>query len=159
MKLGKRGPKPKPTAVRIFEGDPGRLLPKREGELIPVAGEICPMPPAWLGSVGAAVWGEVAPVLWAIGCLSANDERLLSQYCEAWEDFFRAREIIETEGTTQTNDKEMASSHPAVKQKRDATLLIKQIGAEFGMSPAARVGLKIGGQKTGNALKDFKKLG
>ncbi len=157
--MGKRGPKPKPTAVRIFEGDPGRLLPKREGEVVPASGEICPMPPEWLGSVGASVWTLVAPRLYAVGCLTVNDERLLSQYCEAWEDFFRARELIEAEGTTQTNDKGMQSSHPAVKQKRDATLLIKQIGGEFGMSPAARVGLNISGQKKENALDAFKRLG
>lgn len=154
--MGKRGPKPKPTAVRIFEGDPGRLLPKREGELVPLTGEICPMPPAWIGTVGAMVWNEIAPVLWRVGCLSTNDERLLSQYCEAWEDFFRARELVELEGITQTNDKGMQTSHPAVRQKRDAMLLIRQIGAEFGMSPASRVGLKITDDRT-DALSAFKK--
>jgi P27 family predicted phage terminase small subunit len=157
--MGKRGPKPKPTALRVFEGDPGRLLGKREGEPLPGNSESLPAPPAWLGDVGKAEWMKAAPTLHRMGCLTLADEKLLSLYCEAWDDFFAARVVLETEGRVVVTNKGMPLSHPAVKQKKDAIAIIKQIGAEFGMSPAARVGLKVGSTEKINALQAFKKNG
>lgn len=141
--MGKRGPKPKPTALRVFEGDPGRLLGKREGELQPPKPPEPPAAPEWLGEHGKAIWNQHAPVLFAIGCLTHNDQKLLSLYCEAWDEFFDARAEIEREGSTCTTDKGTCYQHPAVGRKNKAIQRIRQIGGDFGMSPAARVGLNI----------------
>lgn len=156
--MGLRGPKPKPTAVRVFEGDPGRLLPRRQGEVMPGIAEDCPAAPEWLGDVGKAIWAEVAPSLHRIGCLSVNDERLLALYCDAWEDFFEARNSLAEDGKVATTDKGSMLAHPMVKQKRDAMTTIKQIGGEFGMSPSARVGLNLPQSKE-NSLEKFKRIG
>src|SRR5688572_27143623 len=141
--MGKRGPKPKPTALRVFEGDPGRLLPRRDGEPMPASGEVAPGPPEWLGEAGRAVWAEVAPKLHALRLLTTVDCRLLSLYCEAWDELFAARKIIEAAGLVATSDKGGQYQHPAVGIKNRAVARIRQLGGEFGMSPAARVGLKL----------------
>jgi P27 family predicted phage terminase small subunit len=154
--VGKRGPKPKPTALRVFEGDPGRLLGKREGEVLPATGLVIPVSPCALGEHGKAVWDEVAPQLFPIGCLTRIDTRLLFAYCQAWDDYFTAKEIVEKEGMTIFNGKGGKSLHPAYKAKNQAIQLIRQIGGEFGMSPSSRVGLNISPNKPQNSLSAFK---
>lgn len=154
--MGKRGPKPKPTALRVFEGDPGNLLAKRRGEAQPPAAVALPEPPAWLGDVGKQVWCQVAEVLWRIGCLTESDQKLLGLYCEAWEDFFEARKEIETCGPTAYTDKGTCYQHPAVGRKNKAIQRIRQIGGDFGMSPVSRVGLNIQPAAKQNSLAAFK---
>lgn len=154
--MGKRGPKPKPTALRVFEGDPGRLLGKREGEVQPSQGKSVPVAPDWLGEHGVEVWGFLAPVLFPIGCLTKSDASLLAMYCEAWDDFFAARKIIEEEGMTIFNGKGGKSVHPAVKVKNQAIARIKQIGGEFGLSPSSRVGLNLSPAQEVDDLEAFK---
>lgn len=154
--MGKRGPKPKPTALRVFEGDPGRLLGKRAGEMQAAAPVVLPDPPDWLGEIGKQVWAKVAPVLYRIGCLTENDLNALALYCEAWEEFFDARKEIETCGPTAYTDKGTCYQHPAVGRKNKAIQRIRQFGGDFGMSPAARVGLHIQPAKQVNSLAAFK---
>lgn len=154
--MGKRGPKPKPTALRVFEGDPGNLLGKRKGETQPPSPPEPPAPPEWLGDVGRAIWAQVAPTLHRIGCLTESDQKILSLYCEAWEEFFGARKEIEEFGATAYTDKGTCYQHPAVGRKNKAIQRIRQIGGDFGMSPAARVGLNIQPPKQQNSLAAFK---
>ena len=157
--MGKRGPKPKPTALRVFEGDPGRLLQRRVGEVQPPIDAEAPPSPAWLGEIGRHVWDSIAPHLHAIGCLTKADSKLLSLYCEAWDELFAARAVIDKEGLVLVNDKGTTYAHPAVGIKNRAVLRIKGIGGEFGMSPSSRVGLNLGTQSKANSLAEFKKHG
>lgn len=154
--MGKRGPKPKPTSLRVFEGDPGNLLGKRKGEMQPPAPPVLPPPPAWLGDIGKQAWEQVAATLWRIGCLTENDQKLLSLYCEAWEEFFEARKEIETCGPTAYTDKGTCYQHPAVGRKNKAIQRIRQIGGDFGMSPTARVGLNLSPAEQLDDLEAFK---
>jgi P27 family predicted phage terminase small subunit len=155
--MGKRGPKPKPTALRVFEGDPGRLLGKRSGEPAPAIGSAVPAPPDWLGEVGQAVWREEAPKIHALRLLTEVDCRLFALYCEAWEDFAAARALIAKEGLIAVSDKGAEYQHPAVGVKNKAIQRIKQIGAEFGIGPASRVGMKLGSSTSAaDALTEFK---
>lgn len=156
MSGGKRGPKPKPTALRVFEGDPGRLLAKRNGEVQPTGEVETPQPPEWLGETGKEVWHRVSGHLHRIGCLTMIDTNLLALYCEAWDEFFEARAEIEKSGIVAMSDKGAEYQHPAVGIKNKAIQRIKQIGAEFGMSPTARVGLTVGGGGKPNGLAAFK---
>jgi P27 family predicted phage terminase small subunit len=156
MSSGKRGPKPKPTALRVFEGDPGHLLGKREGEVMPEIVAEIPKPPDWLGDIGKAKWGEVAPALFRIGCLTVVDVNLLALYCEAWDEFFAARAEIEKSGIVAMSDKGAEYQHPAVGIKNKAIQRIKQLGGEFGMSPASRVGLTVNNPNRPSGLAAFK---
>lgn len=156
--MGKRGPKPKPTALRVFEGDPGRLLNKREGEPLPPDGE-CPPAPPWLGSIGRDVWADLAPKLHAIRLLTVVDQRHLAQYCSAWEQWHKADKEVDKHGLTQVNDKGMLVANPAVKQRADARQAIRQLGGDFGLSPASRVGLKSSTPTKSSPLSEFKRKG
>ena len=154
--MGKRGPKPKPTALRVFEGDPGRLLKGRQGEPLPSSSDGVPLPPDWLGEHGMAKWNKYAPHVHAIGLLTCVDYEQFAQYCAAHDHYHAANEAVKKLGNLITGAMGGLVANPAVRQRRDAQQAIRQLGGDFGLSPAARVGLKVGDKKAG-ALAAFKK--
>jgi P27 family predicted phage terminase small subunit len=120
-----------------------------------VAAEM-PSPPEWLGEIGQAKWREKVPLLHPLGLLTKNDHDHLSLYCEAWDDLFSSLKEIETEGATCSSDKGGLYQHPAVGRKNKAIQRIRQLGSDFGMNPAARVGLTINPGSKPSGLAAFK---
>lgn len=120
--MGKRGPKPKPSALRVFEGKPGHHRPIDPREPKP-RGKA--KSPDWLDDDARAVWSSVAPKLQAIGLLTDLDEHALANYC-------RLTALAQT-----------------AFAESDLSLWLRLIaeqrkhGADFGMSPSSRVGLKV----------------
>ena len=143
--MGKRGPKPKPTAMRIFEGNPSRRPLNKCEPIGPDADLSCP---DWLSEIGAAKWEEVAPMLSGMRVLTQADRDVLSCYCEAWAEFHESREIIEKNGITAVGEKGGEYIHPAVNIKNSALKRIKEFGALLGLNPVARMGLKTDGKET-----------
>jgi hypothetical protein len=119
--MGRRGPLPKPTAMRELEGDPGKLLHKRRREPKPkkVTGVY---PPRWLGRFARDEWQRIVPELERLGLLTVIDLGALEIYCDLFGRWRVAR----------------------VKRDNDRAVLelanrLKQYIAEFGLSPAGRV--------------------
>lgn len=82
-----RGRKPKPTALRILAGNPGkRRLPQREPK--PEAG--APACPEWLDSEAKREWRRVVGHLDAAGILTRADRAALAAYCQAWSGWLAA---------------------------------------------------------------------
>lgn len=154
--MGKRGPKPKPTALRVFEGTRIQRPTDRSQEPIPGAGDI-PQAPDWLGSYGKAEWLRIAPLLHAVGCLTEVDQSQLSLYCHHWDDFHRARQNVATNGLVVMTEKGEISN-PAIRTQYMAAGLIVKLGDRYGMTPAARVGLSGAQQDHGHDdLDNFKR--
>lgn len=64
------GRPPKPTALKLLQGKPGhRALPKHEPKPPRGVAEC----PEWLGPEERKLWGEVAPIFVAMGCLTVAD--------------------------------------------------------------------------------------
>lgn len=133
--MGRRGPKPKPTALKKLAGNPGkRKLNRREPR--PAAGT--PACPAWLGAAARDEWRRVVPHLEQLGILTELDQAALACYCQAVDDAADARKQIEKEGTTFTTEKGYVGKHPAVSRFAEACARIKQFSAEFGFTPSSR---------------------
>src|SRR5688572_17030614 len=112
--MGKRGPKPKPKSLRVFEGDPGHLLVSRHtGEVEPPAGAIR-TPPEYLGEHGLEQWRQLVPTLHKIGLLTDVDWNAFGVYCQAWDQYRAAVDALK--------DGYMFAGkiHPAVRVKKDA---------------------------------------
>ena len=76
-----RGRKPKPTHLKVLEGNPGRrpingAEPKPAGDL--------PTCPAHLGPSAKAEWKRLARDLNRIGLLTMADRAALAVYCQSW---------------------------------------------------------------------------
>lgn len=150
--MGKRGPRPTPTAVLQLTGS--RVLYDRGEE--PQPPKEMPACPEWLGEAGRAKWNEVAPLLFGVGCLTLADGDFLAMYCLAHDDLAEALAAIKLCGTEVVTEKGVFEA-PAVKRKKEAIARIKQFGAEFGLSPASRVGLGQKTEKKSSGLDDFVK--
>jgi P27 family predicted phage terminase small subunit len=136
--MGKAGPKPRPTALKALMGNPGRR-PLSKAEVKPTGRPKCPR---WLGKIGRHYWKRVMESM-PPDFITAVDGQLLSQYCDAWQDFHEAREDIALRGTTVMSGK-MEVPNPSLNRKFKARDAIRRLAANFGFSPADRVGLEFG---------------
>ena len=142
--MGKRGPKPEPTKLRILKGNPGkRPLNDREPK---VSGKM-PSPPIWLMPEAKREWRRVGPWLYSQGLLSAEYRAAFAAYCQSWARWVEA-ERLESELGLETAI--MKGVRTAAK---DAKAVMKRYLALFGLSPTDVTGLKA----TPDANKDKKK--
>jgi P27 family predicted phage terminase small subunit len=151
--MGKRGPKPKPTAIKKLAGNPGkRKLNKAEPQ--PTAG--IPPRPECLDDIGAAEWDRVVPELARLGLLTLVDRAALACYCCAWADLVHARKTLGEEGQTFQTDKGYVVPHPCVSIAAAAATRIKAFCAEFGLTPSARARMTLpDGPKPADPLDEF----
>lgn len=143
--MGKRGPKPTPSATQKRLGT--YRADKRPGEVSPPAA--LPPKPSWLDARSVKCWAKIAPLLYEHDLLTRLDAVALALLCSALADFILAREIVEkaeeetgTRFITQT-DKGNIIQHPAVGVMNKAWEKVVKLCREFGMTPSARAGLAI----------------
>lgn len=153
--MGQRGPKPKPPALKLLAGNPGKRPIAGGGRKGgPKSGRPA-RPPELTGEAGAE-WDRVVPGLDAAGWLSPIDRAALAAYCLAWAELVQATKVLDAEGRVietpiQTARGEVVGQrkqlHPAVKLQRDAFARVKSFLVEFGLSPASRK--RMGGDDEG----------
>lgn len=78
---GMRGPLPKPTALKLLEGNPGKRALNLSDGVNPRV-EI-PSPPKHLGVEAKKEWKRIAPLLEELGLISGLDRAALALYCQA----------------------------------------------------------------------------
>lgn len=143
--MGRRGPKPKPTAIKKFEGNPGK---RKLNAAEPEAPELLSLtPPDWLGPVARAKFAELAPRLVKMRVLTEIDVDHFALLADAWQRRHDAEEVLTKEGSYLTTDKGFVVQHPAMNALAKAIELIRKLNADFGLNPSARSGLKIAGEK------------
>lgn len=149
--MGQRGPRPRSAALKLLAGNPGKR-PAQSGGSAMTPGE--PERPAELVGEAAREWDRLIPELEAAGLLATVDRGILSAYCLAVADLLAAAEAINTHGrwlmvpiqnSKGDNLGERVIEHPAVKTQDKASARVKTLGAELGLTPAARLRLEGGG--------------
>lgn len=78
---GTRGPLPKPTALKLLEGNPGKRALNLSDGVNPRV-EI-PSPPRHLGQEARKEWKRITPLLEELGLISGLDRAALALYCQA----------------------------------------------------------------------------
>ncbi|MDK1348016.1 phage terminase small subunit P27 family [Streptomyces sp. 378] len=149
--MGKRGPAPKPTALKLLHGD-DKKNPQRinRGEPVPAVGDVqCP---EWLPERAADVWDRLAPDLIDKHVLTPWDVDAFAALCSAVVINQDAAADIDTNGTTCTTVvRELADGtlvydlrrNPAVQVFRESSTIIASLGGRFGLTPSDRAQLKI----------------
>ncbi len=133
------GRRPKPTVLKLVEGNPGkRAINKRE----PKPRREVPSCPAHLGDSGKVAWGRLSVLLDRMGVLTEADGAALERLCDCYTDILECRKLIETDGrtykTTTPQGETLIKANPAVAQLRAADSQFKSYLVEFGLTPAAR---------------------
>lgn len=137
--MGKRGPKPQPTALRLLRGNPGKR-PINEAE--PKFDLTNTRPPKGVTKEGRRKWRELVSRLQAKGLFTDADRDLLHNYVVAFERWMDAERVLTEEGTTvshiDTNGNSVLRRRPEVDISRIYQTQMYRIASEFGMTPSAR---------------------
>lgn len=131
--------RPKPTALRVLEGNPGkRALGRREPQ--PSLG--APVQPPWISREAKTVWRELTPILQRMGVLTEADGLALAALCEEFATYKRLRrrtryhETYETGGGMRRLTPDAAAADACLRQ-------VRCLLAEFGLTPSARARLAL----------------
>lgn len=142
--MGRRGPTPQPTNLKLLRGNPGRR-PINADEPKPRA--LPPNRPAWLTGEGKRKWLEVVPELERLNLLTVIDGAALTGFCQAWKDFVECTRFLKKRGRTFKTETGYVVQRPEVAIAQRALQAVKAFGAEFGLTPSARVRLNGTGDK------------
>ena len=86
-----RGRRPKPSAIRRREGNPGK---RGYNHAEPVPPDFMPSCPPHLSNVAAEEWERLAGTLHGVGVLTAVDRAALAAYCQAYGRWVEAEEKL-----------------------------------------------------------------
>ena len=146
------GRKPKPTALKILEGNPGfRKLNENEPKPLP----IIPNCPEWLTGNAKEVWGILAPILERMGVLTEADEIALAAICSLYARYKDLERIIDEKGYTEQNTRSGLKAIPEFAMSRDCLKLLKSFMTEFGLTPSSRTRISIGESTQDDPLEEF----
>jgi P27 family predicted phage terminase small subunit len=132
--MGRRGPPPKPTALRILEGNPSKR-PLNPNEPKPPVG--VPDCPAHLDLDAKKEWTRLAPILDRLGMLTIVDGAALAAYCQMYSRWAKAERAIKKHGITMETENGTVR-RPEVSIAREALHQMRQFAMEFGLTPASR---------------------
>ena len=130
-----RGRKPKPTAMKVLEGNPGKR-PLNEHEPTPPKGTLrCP---TWLEAEAKKEWRRLAPSLEAMGVLTSVDITAFSGYCQAYARWKEAEEFISQHGSIFQTPSGYVQQVPQVSIAQQNLKIMQSFCSEFGLTPATR---------------------
>ena len=143
--MGKRGPPPLPTKLKILRGNPGhRKLNDKE----PQPDDSRPVCPSWLDPEAKRKWRHLIPQLRAMGVATKVDGDALSQYCQVWSRWKQAEEFIAKHGPVISirNDDgtiKYLAQIPQVSIARHLLTIMRNLQKEFGMTASARSSIRV----------------
>ena len=146
--MATRGRKPKPTALKALEGNPGKR-PLNEHEPVPPKGAIrCP---AWLEAEAKKEWKRLAPSLEAMGVLTAVDITAFAGYCQAYARWKEAEEFISKHGSIFQTPSGYVQQVPQVSIAQQNLKIMQSFCSEFSLTPATRSRIIAGSGGDGEA--------
>ncbi len=151
--MGRRGPPPKPTALKILNGNAGKK-PLNVREPQPTVGT--PHCPEWLSEEARKVWKRLVPQLRAMKVLTLVDADALAAYCHTFVRWREAEEFISKHGMVcpirdDQGRVKCMQQWPQVAIARNAVLTMRAFQQDFGLSPAARARIIVAGEEEPNA--------
>jgi P27 family predicted phage terminase small subunit len=137
---GRSGRKPKPTHLKVLEGNPGkRPLNRNEPKPRPAV----PTCPRHLSAEAKREWRRVTPLLDTLGLLTEIDRAALAMYCEAWNRWVDAEEALKEYGVMVKSPNGFPMQSPYLAVANKAMEQMRALLAEFGMSPASRTRISV----------------
>ena len=138
------GRKPKPTALKKLEGNPGkRKLNTKE----PIPAKGMPNCPEWLLPEAKKEWERLADLMNQMGVLTEVDMAAFAAYCQSYARWKEAQEHIDSEGSTFETDKGYHQQTPWVGIANTNQKLMLQAASEFGLTPSSRSRIVAGSAK------------
>lgn len=146
------GPKPKPPALKLLQGNPGHRPIPDAPKLPPKA----PKQPRWsaifsteaeptaeeearmVARDAAAEWRAVVPVLDQRGLLATVDRAVLVDYCVCWARLLQCERRLAREGLAVKGQKDNLVKHPQTTVAAQYRAALRNYSARLGLSPTDR---------------------
>lgn len=135
--LAVRGRKPKPTAIKILAGNPGKR-PLNRNEPQPPAPESTPYAPRHLNDEAKREWRRIGRVLLALGLYTEVDRAALAMYCQNWGIWVTAEIHLRDEGEILVTATGYHYPNPWRGLANKAQETMRRMFTEFGLTPSAR---------------------
>lgn len=153
--MGRRGPAPKPTSLRLLQGDRKDRINDRE----PVARDILPDLPDGVAADVAEVWEYTLGELIVMKTVAAADRDSLICYCEAVVAHRKASAILARSPVLVKGIHGNMVRNPALQIQRDAAQTIRAFAQEFGLTPSGRTRIQTEGRNGGEQTNPFTAVG
>ena len=133
--MAQRGRKPKPTVLKILEGNPGKR-PLNINEPIPK--NKAPKCPTWLELEAKKEWRRASKQLEQLGILTEVDMAAFAGYCQAYARWKEAEEFISKHGSIIKTPSGYWQQVPQVSIASSYLKIMCRFCEQFGLTPAAR---------------------
>ena len=147
-----RGRKPKPTFLKILDGNPSRR-PFNAAEPKPRRG--IPDPPDVLQGRALEEWHRITVILDDCGAITHADLSLIAVYCQAWDNWCDATEKLQQTGPMMAGKTGVPVVSPLMRLQTQATATLKATWQELGLSPISRVKLQADISPEKDSLEEF----
>lgn len=153
-----RGRKPKPTALKLLDGNPGKRPIAADREPTPQAGR--PIRPAWLDTPELrAAWDTIADRLEEMGVLTVADGAAM-EVLTVTRTLYRAAvlELLDEGQTIRSFDKNglsVLTKHPSVTTAGMWATTLNALFAKFGLTPSDRVRLVVDKAEASDPFEAF----
>jgi len=135
IRMATRGRKPKPTALKKLEGNPGKR-PLNENEPKPkIAISGCP---DWLDNEAKEEWERMGSILQNMGILTEIDTTAFAGYCQAYARWKEAEKFLSQYGSTFKTPNGYLQQVPQVSIAQTNLKLVLKFCEQFGLTPSAR---------------------
>src|SRR5437868_12793938 len=146
--MGRRGPAPKPTAIKKAEGNPGkRKLNTEDPQPLPGVPEC----PDHLDAVARKEWGRLSPILMGMKVLTEADYIALGNLCQAYSTLIDAQKHLNKGGILFKTPSGYIQQNPLLGIIRAQTNIVNGLLREFGLTPSSRTRIAIREPDTSDA--------
>ena len=132
--MGRRGPKPQPTALKLERGKPGHHAINRDEPELPAP--LSSEPPAEWSEVAKAEWVRLYGTLVERGVLTEGDMDSFARYCGFVGMIEKYERLIEEVGAEEAHRLGYANYLLKIHTQR------RQEAAHLGLTPSSRSGIK-----------------
>ncbi len=147
-----KGRKPKPTKLKIMEGNPGkRPLNLNEPKPLPIAPE-CPKE---LSPNAKKIWNRFYPELEMLGLLTIIDEMTFAGLCQNYAIYLKTEKFLKKNGRVMKTRRGKIKTRPEVYISNNALNFVKSFATEFGLTPSSRGRISL---PSGTLDEEFEKL-
>ena len=132
--MATRGRKPKPTALKLLEGNSGKR-PLNIAEPKPTGVPKCP---DWLEDEAKAEWERVGTILENMGMLTSVDTTAFAGYCQAYARWKEAEEFLTQHGSIVRTPNGYLQQVPQVSIAQTNLKIVLKFCEQFGLTPSSR---------------------
>lgn len=125
-------PIPKPVALKVLEGNPGKRRLPRQPKYAPLT----EYPPDWLDREAKAEWRRLAQEFERVDLTKRPDRGAMVALCTEWSKYVQATKLMNDSKATQR-----IGGKPTHQVARESLASLLQLWARFGMTPADRARL------------------